>query len=164
MIAALIALAAGAAGPPPLVLEPNGLGLPGGRQVRFGVPMTQAVRALAGVLGAPLKRGTYPDCGQGIAIGHVHFRGDLEITSIKGRFVGWTVDPPGGTPWRTAKGVGLGSTLAELKRAYPDTDTIDNGDDGVTFVSEHGPSGFLSGRGPKAKAVSINAGQTCIVD
>lgn len=143
-----------------LVLEPAGLLLPTGKRIRFGMPMATAIALASAALGKPIRRGTYPDCGQGIAIGHVHYRGELELSSIAGKFVGWTLDKPGP---KTTKGVGIGASYAEVRRAYPDADT-DSFDDWVRFTSEIGPNGLLDGKGPKAKVVSLNSGQTCIVD
>lgn len=161
MIAAMPAHAAPApaAG---LILEGEGLLLPTGKRIRFGARTAEAVALATAALGPPVKRGTYPDCGQGIPIGHVHYRGGIELSSIAGRFVGWTVDAAGEHHAHTPQGITIGSTYAQVKRAYRDVDT-DAMDDAVTFTSE-GASGFLKGRGPSAKVVSLHSGQTCIVD
>jgi hypothetical protein len=143
-----------------LVLEPAGLLLPTGQRIRFGTPMATAITLASAALGKPTKRGTYPDCGQGIAIGHVHYRGELELSSLAGKFVGWTLAKPGP---KTASGIGIGATFADVRRAYPDADT-DSFDDWVRFTTGNGPNGFLEGKGPNARVVSLNAGQTCIVD
>ncbi|MDO6413907.1 hypothetical protein Q4F19_05895 [Sphingomonas sp. BIUV-7] len=144
----------------PLVLESAGLSLPSGQHIRFGMKATAATALATAALGPPVKRGIYPDCGQGIPIAHVHYKGELELSFIAGKFVGWTLDRPGP---KTAKGIGIGATFADVRRAYPDAD-VDLFDDWVRFTTENGPGGFLDGKGPKAKIVSLNAGQTCIVD
>ena len=163
MIVALILAAASATTSPSLVLEPGGLGLSGGTHVRFGLAQPAAVAAIASVLGKPVKQGVYPDCGQGIPLGHVHFRGGLEVSFIRHRFAGWTLDQGGEARWRSARGIGLGSTAAAVRAADPDV-SIDDFNDSIVFASEKGVSGFLSGKGAGAKVIEVHAGETCIVD
>jgi hypothetical protein len=160
VVLAVALFGTGAAQSAPLVLEPAGLLLPTGRHVRFGMKAADATALATAALGRPIRHGTYSDCGQGIPIVHIHYRDGLELSFIDGRFVGWTLDKAGP---RTATGIGIGSTLADVRRAYPDVDT-DAFDDQLRFIREVGPNGFVTGKGATARVVSLNSGQTCIVD
>lgn len=106
-----------------VVLGPDGLGL-----VAFGDRADQVVVELTGVLGPPSDDRPLGSCPSGEVERLVEFAelavsfggsGDGEGTS---RLVAWDVGPPSGAlpPLTTAEGVGVGTTVAELRRAYGD--------------------------------------------
>lgn len=146
-----------------LVLAGNGVAV-GATVAKFGVATTaQAIAVVAAALGRPIERGSHGDCGQGAVIGYAKFRGMFELSFVKGRLSGWTADAP--TP-KTAKGIGVGATVAMLRKAYPDiwTDPGDeaNGGLGPRFQREGGPNGWLDGTRPGAKVTGLFAGATCL--
>ena len=70
-----------------------------------------------------------------------------------------TVDPFGVT---TAKGIGIGSTVAELRAAYPEA-TVSVADDisGPSFFIQEGFSGFLTGTTDADAIISFVGGYGC---
>jgi hypothetical protein len=130
-----IGLAMGAALPPPghsgvgaRLLSPEGIGV-----ARFGQAKAQVVEALTAVLGKPAWRGANTGCGP--RYNEVEW-GDLVAEFRLGSFSGyryltggWPLTAPEspngpssshshGPYLATAKGISLGSTLAEVKAAY----------------------------------------------
>lgn len=129
----------------------------------FGLRRADTIDLVTSSLGKPTKVGTYPDCGQGIAIGYARFRGGIELAFIAGKFVGWTLDEGGSTAMHTARGVGLGTPRAALKKAYPDVSVDPDSSLGVMFDIDENLGGFLASTKPAARVVSLHAGQTCMV-
>ena len=146
-----------------LVLAGDGFSV-AGRTAKFNATTrAQAVALVSSVLGPPTKQGSHGDCGQGAIIGYAKYRGDFELSFVRGKLSGWTADAA--SP-RTAKGIGVGSTLAALRKAYPDVEA-DPGDEangglGPTFQREDGPSGSLDGVKPGSKVTGLFAGATCL--
>jgi hypothetical protein len=94
-----------------LVLGAHGIG-----PVRFGTPKPQAVAALSRVLGRPTSRTTSPGCGARYT---EVFWGDLEAEFRLGTFSGYRyLDRGELPPLATAKGITIGSTLAQVRAAY----------------------------------------------
>ena len=158
--------AAGAAAPVPnaaLVLTGDGFSA-GGKTAKFDVTgRAQAVALAIAALGAPAAQGSHGDCGQGAVIGYAKFRGGFELSFVKGRLSGWTADRA--SP-RTSRGIGVGATLAALRKAYSDIET-DPGDEangglGPSFQREGGPNGWLDGVKPGSKVTGLFAGATCL--
>ena len=162
--AALLATAAGPAPAPTVVLAGNGLTV-GARTVPFErTSKAEAIAIVAAALGRPVKQGSHGDCGQSDIQTYATFRGQFELSFVRGRFVGWTADGPG---LRTAKGIAVGATLAAVRHAYPDIET-DAGDEangglGAGFQREDGPQGWLDGTRPASKVTGLWSGTTCIV-
>ena len=156
----------------PVTLAASGLTVVGAggqaaQTARFGIVRAAAVKIASAGLGAPTKTGVYPDCGQGHAIGYARFRGGIELSFVGGKFVGWTLNDGGDVNFRTANGVGIGTTVATLQRLFPDV-FIDPGNEAEgglrpSFSSDTGPSGWLAGVKPTSKVTSLYAGETCIV-
>jgi hypothetical protein len=94
-----------------LVLGAHGIGA-----VRFGTPKPQAVAALSRVLGQPTSRGINPGCGSRYT--EVVW-GDLAAEFRLGTFSGYRYLDRGQLPQlATAKGITIGSTLAQVRAAY----------------------------------------------
>lgn len=157
----------------PVTLAATGLAIAGPRgkaaqTVRFGMPRAAATQIVSGALGAPVKTGVYPDCGQGHAIGYAKFRGGIELSFVGGKFVGWTLDDGGDENFRAANGVGIGTTVATLRKLFPDV-SVDPGNEaggglGPGFTSDTGPNGWLDGTKSLSKVTSLYAGETCIAE
>ncbi|WP_375396865.1 hypothetical protein [uncultured Sphingomonas sp.] len=160
-----VALAAPGKDPAPLVLAGDGLAA-GGKTLKFDrTAKAQAIAIVTVVRGKPLKLGNHGDCGQGDEIGFATFAGGLELSFVKGKLSGWTVDEGGDARLRTARGIGLGSTLAAVRKAYPDVDIedfSDSGGPGPSFQREGGPNGFLNGKTASARVTDLWAGATCM--
>lgn len=162
-IVAMLALV-GAAPKPVLVLTGDGVSA-GAGVARFDrATRVQAIAVVAAALGPPVKQGDHGDCATDHVVHYTKFRGDFELSFVRGKLVGWTADAAGP---KTAKGVGVGATLAAVRRAYPDIDT-DAGDEangglGPSFQREGGPHGWLDGIKPTSKVIGLFAGATCIV-
>jgi hypothetical protein len=170
LIGAALAMTLTAAGPvaapgAPWVLRGDGLGrtVAGRQQVlRFGISRAAATAAVSAVLGKPTSSQTSPDCGQGVPMVLVTYKGGLTLQFLNGKFSGWSVDPPADPQLRTPAGITIGSTRAAVMRAYPDAE-IDDGSLGVMFIREDGPSGFLDGTKPSARVIGLFAGKTCMI-
>ena len=161
-IAALMLVGAGPANP--LVLAGDGLSV-GAKTVKFDrTTKAEAIALVTRALGPPVKQGNHGDCAQDAIRYYAMFKGQFELTFVRGKLVGWTADSAG---LKTAKGIGVGATLAAVKRAYPDVDTNEsdeaNGGLGASFQRENGPDGWLDGTKPGSKVIGLFAGTTCIV-
>ncbi|MBI4943981.1 MAG: hypothetical protein HY830_24845 [Actinobacteria bacterium] len=147
---------------PVLVLESDGLGyVVGGAAIRhlpFGSDGTAVVRAVGTALGGSLTRNDLPECGQGprTAAGRAGFSVLLDGTT----FVGWTDQGAKGRHLTTADGLGIGSTLRDIKAGRPGT-TTSEGSVGTEFVDGDGFGGILGGASLTSRATLVYAGETC---
>lgn len=150
-----------------VVLGPEGLGA-----VRFGDDAEQVVRALSRVLGNPSDDGPIRSCPTGEVERLVEY---AELTVLFGeregasRLVAWDLGPPSGAlpPLTTPEGVGVGSSVAELRSAYGDRLEIARSDPfGPAFeVVVPAPGrlgGTLTAAGPTATVATLSGGAaTC---
>lgn len=164
----LAALVLGGAAPDPvapLLLRGDGLSGAGAGKaatLHFGVPRPAAIASLTKLLGKPRSVRTVPDCGQGDPMVLAAFGGGLTAQFLKGKFSGWSLDTQADPRFRTAEGIRIGSSRAEVLKAYPDAD-IDDGSLGVMFTRDAGPSGFLDSMKPRARVIGLYAGETCMI-
>lgn len=161
---AVALVAAAPAAKPVLVLAGDGVSV-GARTIKFDrTTRAQAIAAVTAALGPPIEQGDHGDCAQDAIRYYAKFRGDFELTFVRGKFVGWSAD--GATP-RTARGIGVGATLAAVRRAYPDIDVTESDEEsgglGASFQREAGPQGWLDGTRPTSKVIGMWSGTTCIV-
>jgi hypothetical protein len=156
----------------PVTLAHDGLVIPGAigqepRKLPFGTPRAKAIELVASKLGAAIKTGVYPECGDGKPLDYADFRGGLQLAFSNAKFVGWTLDAKGDIRNRMANGVGIGTTVASLQKLVPDVfidpGEQENGGLGPGFQSDTSPSGWLDGARSTSKIVSLFAGKTCIV-
>ena len=149
---------------PSLVVEGGGLRLldrqsGAARPLAFGLARAQVMQALEFRRGA--ETGTNSECGAG-PLDHASWRDGLTLYFQHGRFVGWAVKAPeqgaAQGAFATAAGIGLGSTRAELERAY----------EAEVFESSLGTEfaagklfGLLDGTGARAKITTMWAGASC---
>jgi hypothetical protein len=151
------------------VLRANGIGT-----VKFGAPKVQAISRLSAIFGAPDWRGTNTGCGapwtevvwDGIA---AEFRGSTftgyryaSANQTEGMFGAPRVPPSPGFPrLTTAAGISLGSTLAQVRAAYPVLGLVGTDrhktPNGIVFVdnAEHSPAPLSS------RIVEIKTFSTC---
>lgn len=151
--------AATAAGPL-LNLAPDGLQLVDAatgstRPLAFGMARDDAVAAVQRALGpgqggdpcplAPLER--------------VRFKG-VDLSFNDGKLAGWTANRDGGDAALTSMaGVGIGSTLADLEKAY--AIEVAETSLGIEFTAG-AMAGLLSSDAPTATITNLWAGETCI--
>jgi hypothetical protein len=144
-----------------LILAPDGLGvaLADGRSQRagFAAPRDLAVEIVAGPVGKQTGQGTNPECGAG-PLDNVDFGGGLTLFFQDGKFVGWDIDGRDGSPYKTAAGIGIGSTMQQLRDAG-DVEVQDTSL-GVEFTAGE-ISGLLTANRPDGKITNLWAGTTC---
>ncbi len=108
-------------GAPAIVLAPDGLDVTGGgapKRLAFGGRQASVLADVGAVLGQPREQGMQEECPAG-PLYHVAFAQGLDLQFRDSAFVGWFARQ--GSTLRTAQGVGPGSTLGQLKAAYPAT-------------------------------------------
>ena len=145
--------------PAQVVLAPDGLGI-----VAFGDDSETVLAALAGVLGPPVDDRPLGSCPSGEADRLVQFA-ELAVLFGGGRFVAWDVGPASGAlpPLATAEGIGVGSSVAELRTAYGQRLRLDPEDPfGPVFEITTPPpgrlAGTLTGTGPADTVASLSGG------
>jgi hypothetical protein len=122
-----------AAAAPSIVLAPDGLQLTGGaapRRLAFGEPQTRVLADAGAVLGAPQNGGLQEECPAG-PLYQTTFS-TVQLVFQDSAFVGWAARTP--SPLRTAEGVGPGSTLGQIRAAYPAA-TVDQTSLGTEFAA-----------------------------
>jgi len=150
----------GASDGPQLVLEVDGLGVAVGASIRhlpFGTPRAAMSAALTATLGE-LRVSRLTECGQGARtqLDRQGFSVLLQGT----RFVGWTDAGSAGRHLTTADGVGVGSTLGQVRAQYPGV-SVTTGTLGPEFSSPRGLSGLTTTASSAGKVTTIYAGESC---
>lgn len=97
-------------------LAADGLELGAGRRLAFGGGRTGVLADVGGVLGQPAEQGMQEECPAG-PLYQVGYAAGLQLVFQDSAFVGWFARQ--GSTLRTASGVGPGSTLGQLRAAYP---------------------------------------------
>ena len=154
-----------------IVLAGDGLG----PALPFGTNAAKTIGSLIQALGNPDKNTPLPagqPCGATRRLTWANFQvlvNEVGVTSNAGRpgFAGWWLGPagPNALPFKTDKGISVGSTTAQLQAAYGGDLTTSHGEQGQAFFINT-PSGLqiqgqLSTVGPAAKVVNIQAGSYC---
>lgn len=145
-----------------LVLEPDGLGVASEsgsiRHLPFGGTDAAALKgALTVTLGTP-QAGDLPECGQGPRT-YLQVNG-FQVLLDGTTFVGWTDQGAAGRTLTTAAGLGVGSTLGDVKAALDVTVQTDSL--GPEFFTSDGSfGGILDGTKDSSKVTVLYAGETC---
>jgi hypothetical protein len=144
------------------MLNPDGLGAAVGsasiRQLPFrSTDLTSVRTVLASTIGTP-RRLENPECGQGP-------RTSLDVKGFTAlfagsRFVGWSDDGRTGHKLTTGDGLGVGSTLAQVRSSLGQV-TVTTDSLGPEFTSSGGLSGLLSGTAPSSTVTLLYAGESC---
>lgn len=141
-----------------ITLAPDGL-LLDDELLGFGTPRAQADAKIAASLGAATAQGRTPDCSVG-PVDYSHYADDLQLSYRNGRFVGWSAGN-NTVKFKTAKGVGTGTTRQDLEAAYK----VDIADDALgTLFAGGGFTGVLDSEHPGAPIITIWAGTICLID
>ena len=153
-----------------IVLNPDGLG----PALPFGLNAASTIKLLIQALGPAEKNTPLPvgqACGATRRLQWGNFQvlvNEVGATSGAGRpgFAGWYLGAPGAPqPFKTDKGITVGSTTAQMQAAYGPELTTSHGEQGEAFFiatpSGLQISGQLSTVGPAAKVTNIQAGNYC---
>jgi hypothetical protein len=119
----------------------------------IGAPKDLVLAAATEAGGAPKSTGPFEECGAG-PMDHADWDNGLQLLFQEDKLAGWQTQTP---TLSTDKGIHVGSTLAELKAAYPGA-AIEESTLGWTFAS--GELMGLLGE-DKAAVQRINVGVTC---
>lgn len=145
---------------PAIVLAPDGLSVTGGaapKQLAFGSPRAAVLAEVGGILGKPAEQGTQEECPSG-PLYYATYGAGLQLQFQDSAFVGWFARE--GSAFRTAAGIGPGSTLAQLKAAYPAT-TVEETSLGHEFAAGE-LFGVLTAPSDAGVVEVIFAGINCI--
>ncbi len=157
------AAAPAAAQPAPrtVVLAPDGLELAGGaggaEKLAFGGLRAGALAAVGAVLGPPREQGAQEECPAG-PLYQAQYAAGLQVVFQDSAFVGWSADE--GSTFRTASGIGPGSTVAQLKAAYPAA-TIEETSLGMEFAASE-LYGIVTDSTAAGQVQMMFAGTNCI--
>lgn len=152
-----------------IVLAGDGVG-----PLKFGNPAANTIRRFMDALGQPEKNQPLPAATACAATRRLQW-GNFQVlvnevgaTSAAGRpgFAGWFLGAAGGAPldFKTDKGIGVGSTVGQLKAAYGTDVTVARGEAGPGFTVTV-PGGIMLGQldalTDAGKIRNIQAGNYC---
>jgi hypothetical protein len=144
-----------------IVIAPDGLTIGGGagapKRLAFGGAQAGVLADVGAALGEPKEQGNQEECPAG-PLYHASYTSDLQVVFQDGEFVGWFARE--GSRFRTAEGIGPGSTLGELKKAYPAT-TVEESSLGHEFAAGE-LYGVVTGPSEAATVEVMFAGTNCI--
>jgi hypothetical protein len=146
-------------GAPSIVLAPDGLTIDAGapKRLAFGGAQAGVLADVDAALGQPKEQGSQEECPAG-PLYHALYSSGLQVVFQNGEFVGWSARE--GSPFRTAQGIGPGSTASELKKAYPGA-TVEESSLGHEFAAGE-LYGVVTGPSDTATVEIMFAGTNCI--
>ena len=159
----------------PLTKEAIVLAADGTGPVKFGNNAANTIRRFIDALGEPEKNTPLPAgtaCGATRRLHWANFQvlvNEVGGASGAGKpgFAGWFLGPPSGAnalDFKTDKGIGIGSTVAELKAAYGADVTVARGESGPGFTVTQ-PGGIIIGQldtqADTGRIRNIQAGNYC---
>ncbi|WP_423140745.1 hypothetical protein ACOYW6_07695 [Parablastomonas sp. CN1-191] len=161
---AVPAIASSSAAPPRLTVAPDGLRWflqPNGSShaLPFGKPKDEVLASLQKVRGMAANS-INSDCGAGPAA-FAGWPDGLSLLFQDGRFVGWGLDRRSQRGVRTADGIGIGSTRAELAGAIGPSLQVRKTTLGTEFTAGEYHGLFDNGR-PEARITDMWAGVSCV--
>lgn len=124
----------------------------------FGNAKETVLAGLERSLGAA-SQGTNEECGAG-PVEFANWPDGLSVAFQDGKFVGWGAAPDGPGGWKTASGIGPGSTRAEVQQAHPDAEMRE-----TTLGTEFSAAevhGLLEDNAPDSKITFLWAGVSCM--
>jgi hypothetical protein len=146
-------------GAAPVVLAPDGLTIGGAtpKRLAFGGAKAGVLADVNAALGEPKEQGIQEECPAG-PLYHALYASGLQVVFQDDEFVGWSARE--GSSFRTAQGIGAGSTVAELKKAYPAA-TVEESSLGHEFAAGE-LYGVVTGPSDAATVEMMFAGTNCI--
>ena len=131
------------------------LGAEGTGPVKFGNNAANTIRRFIDALGEPDKNTPLPAGAACGATRRLHWDNfQVLVNEVGGSagagkpgFAGWFLGPPSGEAldFKTEKGIGIGSTVAQLKAAYGSDVTVSRGESGPGFTITV-PGGIIIGQ------------------
>lgn len=150
-----------AAATPALNLAPDGVSLVlengSSRNATFGMGRDVVVTMVTAALGKPTDTGRNEECGQG-PVDTTDFKGGLSLSFQDGKFVGWDLDGREKGTYTTAAGIGIGSTLKQIRDVM--TVTVEESTLGIEFTAGE-LSGLLTSDKADGKVTNLWAGSVC---
>ena len=129
------------------------------RTIPFDTDITTSTAAVASALGEPIEKTQNSECGAG-PMNFVTWSNGLTMNATQNRFVGWTVRQDSKSAnLTTADGIGLGTTLADLKANYS-VETIEDSL-GTEFYTSNNLFGLLSANEPNGVIIYLWSGIAC---
>lgn len=120
---------------PVLALAPNGVEIARGADTReriaFGAARDTVLARVGAMMRAPGEQAENAECPAG-PLTTAKYPSGLQLVFQEGRFVGWAAESASGP--RTTAGIGPGSTLGQLRAAYPAA-TVDESSLGMEFAA-----------------------------
>ena len=140
------------------VMFPNPSGRGTGLQAAFGRSQTDVVDSLTRFRGAAPTVSQNSECGAG-PMTFADWGDGLSLHFQEGVMVGWSAGEDAPRGFTTLTGIGIGSTLAQLRAAHPGVEvTVDSL--GPEFGADD-VYGIASGTGPTATITHLWAGMSC---
>lgn len=124
------------------------------KALRYGESQAATIAAVSQVLGKPEQEGTNNDCPSG-PVQFATWSKGLSTNFEGGKFVGWA----GAVDQKTARGIGFGSSRADLVAAYHPT--FEQTSLGYEFTAD-GISGVLESDAGDAAITDLWAGVSCV--
>lgn len=144
-----------------IVLAPDGLTTGGGagapKRLAFGGAQAGVLADVGALLGQPKEQGIQEECPAG-PLYHALYASGLQVVFQDDEFVGWAARE--GSRFRTTQGIGPGSTLGGLKKAYPAA-TVEESSLGHEFAAGD-LYGIVTGPSDAATVEMMFAGTNCI--
>ena len=140
----------------PIVLATEGLSAGTGKLIALGAPYVDAVTFVTGALGgATPVENTNNECPNG-AMKHARWDAGLTLLFQNEALVGWEST---GANLTTGTGIHAGSTVQELRAAYPTVEIQETTTPSHVFLTEDGLYGPLNEA--QTEVVSIRSGANC---
>lgn len=155
-----------------LVLELDGVGSidPASAAIRhlpFGAPFDEVAAAIEPIIGTPEQDVAQDDCPPGPAR-VLSYAGGLDLVVMDGELVGWSLGADADPSLTTVGGIGVGSTLEQVRGVLTDV-VVQDSSLGVELragVQDEDVDGLLSGvldgPGDAAALTTLWAGTTCV--
>jgi hypothetical protein len=144
-----------------VVLAPEGLEIAAGggvpKRLAFGGPGAGVLADVGAVLGEPAEQGTQEECPAG-PLQYATYGQGLQLQFQDGAFVGWSARR--GSTFRTTSGIGPGSTLGQVRAAYPAA-TVQQTSLGTEFAAGD-LYGVVADPSPAGNVEIMFAGTNCI--
>lgn len=143
-----------------VVLAPDGLTLTGAgapKRIAFGGAQAGVLADVGAALGQPTEQGAQEECPGGPLYQALYAAG-LQLSFQEDAFVGWAARE--GSTFRTAQGIGPGSTVGELKAAFPAA-TVQESSLGHEFAAGE-LYGVVTAPSDAGKVEMMFAGTNCI--
>ena len=142
-----------------IVLAPQGLNVTGGapKQLAFGSPQAGVLAEVGAILGQPAEQGIQEECPAG-PLYQAQYAAGLQLVFQDSAFVGWFARE--GSAFRTAAGIGPGSSLPQLKAAYPAT-TVEETSLGTEFAANE-LYGIIANPSDAGEVEVMFAGTNCV--